>query len=112
MSHWFYLSIAIVAEVVGTSFLKSSEGFTKIVPSFIVAVSYAVAFYFLSVSLRTIPVGVAYAVWSGVGVALISLAGLVFFGQKLDGGAILGIALIVSGVVVINLFSASADGGG
>ena len=112
MSHWFYLSVAIVAEVVGTSFLKSSEGFTKIVPSLIVAVSYAVAFYFLSVSLRTIPVGVAYAVWSGVGVALISLAGFVFLGQKLDAGAVVGIVLIVVGVVVINLFSASADGGG
>ncbi|WOX05129.1 DMT family transporter [Microbulbifer pacificus] len=112
MSHWIYLSIAIVAEVVGTSFLKSSDGFSKLIPSAIVAVSYAVAFYFLSISLKSISVGIAYAVWSGVGVALISLVGFAFFGQKLDLGAILGIALIVAGVVVINLFSASAEGSG
>lgn len=109
MSHWIYLSIAIVAEVVGTSFLKSSDGFSKMLPSVIVAISYAIAFYFLSISLKSISVGVAYAVWSGVGVALISLAGLFFFGQKLDLGAILGIILIVSGVVVINLFSSSTE---
>ena len=109
MSHWFYLSIAIVAEVIGTSFLKSSEGFSKLIPSVIVIISYAVAFCFLSISLKSISVGVAYAVWSGVGVALISLAGFIFFGQKLDFGVMLGIALIVSGVVVINLFSGSAE---
>ncbi|GAB2897845.1 multidrug efflux SMR transporter [Microbulbifer echini] len=111
MSHWIYLSVAIVAEVLGTSFLKSSDGFSKLVPSVIVVVSYALAFYLLSISLKTLSVGVAYAVWSGVGVALIALSGYVFFGQKLDWGAILGITLIVTGVVVINLFSASVEGG-
>lgn len=109
MSHWVYLSIAIVAEVLGTSFLKSSDGFSKLIPTMIVVVSYAIAFYFLSISLKSISVGVAYAVWSGVGVALIALAGYVFYGQKLDLGAISGMALIVAGVVVINLFSSSAE---
>ncbi|WP_444921485.1 DMT family transporter [Microbulbifer sp. CnH-101-G] len=111
MSHWVYLSMAIVAEVVGTSFLKNSDGFSKIIPSIIVVISYGIAFYLLSISLRTIPVGVAYAVWSGVGVALITLVGFVFFGQRLDWGAALGIALIVLGVIVINLFSRSVSGG-
>ncbi|WP_078085929.1 DMT family transporter [Microbulbifer mangrovi] len=109
MSHWVYLSIAIVAEVVGTLFLKSSDGFSKVIPSVIVVVSYALAFYLLSISLKSISVGIAYAVWAGAGVALIALAGFVFFGQKLDMAAILGMVLIISGVVVINVFSASAE---
>jgi|SRR5699024_3387914 len=105
MPHWLYLSIAIVAEVVGTTFLKSAEGFTRIGPSLVVAVSYAVAFFFLGLALKTLPVGVAYAIWAGVGVALIALAGYAFFGQALDPPAIVGMALIVIGVAVINLFS-------
>lgn len=107
MSPWVFLSLAIVAEVIGTSFLKSAEGFTRPVPSAIVAVSYATAFYFLSLTLKAIPVGVAYAVWSGVGVALIALIGWAVFGQRLDAGAIVGLVLIVAGVAVLNLFSAS-----
>ncbi|MBS3804455.1 MAG: multidrug efflux SMR transporter [Oleiphilaceae bacterium] len=103
--HWIYLPIAIVAEVVGTSFLKSSEGFTRLTPSVIVIVSYMVAFYFLALTLKTLPVGVTYALWAGAGVALIAIAGYVFFDQTLDVPAIIGICLIVSGVIVINVFS-------
>jgi small multidrug resistance pump len=112
MSHWIYLSIAIVAEVIGTSFLKGSEGFTKVVPSVVVVVGYVVAFYFLGLTLKTLPVGVAYAVWAGAGVALIALAGYAFFGQALDAPAVIGMLLIVSGVVVINVFSATVRNGG
>ncbi|MFN2360211.1 MAG: multidrug efflux SMR transporter [Marinobacter sp.] len=107
MTQWLYLAIAILAEVIGTSFLKSSEGFTRLVPSLVVVVSYIVAFYFLAITLKTIPVGVAYAVWAGAGVALIALAGYLFFGQSLDTAAIIGIGLIVAGVMVINVFSGS-----
>ena len=103
--HWLYLMIAIAAEVVGTSSLKASEGFTKLVPSLAVLAGYGTAFFFLSLTLKAMPVGVAYAVWSGVGVALIGLIGWLFFGQKLDAAAVLGMALIVAGVVVLNLFS-------
>ena len=102
---YLYLAIAIIAEVIATSALKASEGFSKLIPSVIVIVGYAVAFYCLSLVLKTIPVGVAYAVWSGLGIVLISLIGLVAFGQKLDLAAIIGLLLIVSGVVVINVFS-------
>lgn len=109
MVHWIYLAIAIVAEVIGTSFLKSSEGFTRLVPSVVVIVTYGVAFYFLALTLKTLPVGIAYAVWAGAGVALIAIAGFVFFGQSLDPPAIIGILLIVAGVTVINVFSASVS---
>lgn len=112
MSHWAYLSIAIVAEVIGTSFLKQAEGFTRLAPSLVVAVAYAVAFYFLALTLRTMPVGIAYAVWSGVGIALIALIGFVFLGQTLDAPALLGIGLILAGIVVINAFSSSVSQGG
>ena len=107
MIQWLYLSVAIVAEVIGTSFIKSSEGFTRLGPSLVVVVSYILAFYFLALTLKTLPVGVAYAVWAGAGVALIALAGYLFFGQTLDLPAILGIGLIVAGVMVINVFSGS-----
>ena len=112
MSHWTYLAIAIVAEVIGTSFLKSSEGFTKLLPSAIVVVTYVIAFYFLGLTLKTLPVGIAYAVWAGTGVALITLVGYLFFGQALDAPALIGIVLIALGVAVINLFSASVTHGG
>lgn len=108
MPHWLYLAAAIVAEVVGTSFLKSAEGFTRLVPSIVVAVAYGIAFFFLGLALKTIPVGIAYAIWAGVGVALIAVAGYAFFGQRLDAPAILGIALIIAGVVVIQAFSRTA----
>lgn len=108
MNRWIALGIAIVAETIATSAMKSSEGFTKLVPSIIVLVGYGIAFYFLSQTLKSIPVGIAYAIWSGVGIVLISLAGWLFFGQKLDGPALIGMALIISGVVVMNVFSRSA----
>ena len=111
MVQWLYLSIAIAAEVTGTSFLKSSQGFTRFGPSAVVVVSYLVSFYFLSLTLKTMPVGIAYAVWAGVGVALIALIGWAFFAQSLDAPALLGITLIVTGVIVINAFSSSVSRG-
>ena len=104
---WFFLSVAIVSEVVATSALKSSNGFTEFWPSVVVVTGYAAAFFFLSLALRTMPVGIGYAIWSGVGIVLISLIAWLFLGQTLDGPAILGLALIVAGVVVLNVFSRS-----
>ena len=108
MKNWLFLGAAIMAEVAATSALKASEGFTRLWPSVVVVLGYGIAFYCLSLTLRTIPVGVAYAVWSGVGVASIAVIGWVFLGQRLDFPALLGLVLIVSGVVVINLFSKTA----
>jgi small multidrug resistance pump len=105
---YLYLAVAILAEVVATSALKAAEGFTRPLPSLLVVAGYGTAFYFLSLVLRTLPVGVAYAIWSGVGVALIAVIGWVVYRQALDAGAIAGIALIVAGVLVIQLFSRSA----
>ncbi len=108
MQHWIYLAIAIACEVAATSALKSAEGFTRLLPSIIVVCGYVAAIYLLSLTLRAIPVGIAYAVWSGVGVASIAVIGWVFLDQKLDLPALLGLVLIVSGVLVINLFSKTA----
>ncbi|HMP45493.1 MAG TPA: SMR family transporter [Sphingopyxis sp.] len=105
---YIYLTIAIVAEVVATSSLKWSDGFTKLAPSLVTVIGYGIAFYFLSLTLRTIPTGVAYAIWSGVGVVLIVAVAWIFQGQRLDAPAILGIGLIVAGVVVMNVFSRTA----
>lgn len=105
MKQWMFLFIAIVSEVIATSALKATADFTKLWPSVIVVVGYVSAFYFLSLTLRTIPVGIAYAIWSGVGVALIALVAWVFYGQTLDMPAFIGIALIVAGVVVLNVYS-------
>jgi small multidrug resistance pump len=105
---YLYLAIAIVSEVIGTSALKASNEFTRLVPSLITVAAFFCAFYFLSLCLRTIPVGIAYAIWSGVGIVLISQIALVLFDQKLDLPALGGMALIVAGVMVINLFSKSA----
>lgn len=104
---WLYLAVAIVCEVVGTSALKASAGFTRLAPSIVVVVGYGLAFYFLSLTLRTMSIGVAYAVWSGVGLVLITLIGVALFDQKLDAAALVGIGLIGAGVLVINLFSKS-----
>ena len=104
---YLFLAIAIVSEVIGTSFMKASEGFTRPGPSLVTAMSYGVAFYFLSLTLKTIPVGVAYAIWSGVGIVLIAAVAWVFQGQKLDASAMIGMGLIAAGVVVMNLFSKS-----
>jgi small multidrug resistance pump len=105
---WVYLLIAISGGVVATSALKASEGFTRLAPSGLVAAGYAIAFYFLSLTLNTIPVGIAYAVWSGAGVVFISIIGWLFLGQSLDLPAVAGIALIIAGVLVINLLSQAA----
>lgn len=105
MKNWLFLLTAIVAEVIATSALKSSQGFTKLGPSAIVVVGYCVAFYCLSLTLRTIPVGVAYAVWSGLGIVLITAFAWIYFGQKLDAAALAGMALILCGVVIMNIFS-------
>ncbi len=109
MQQWIFLSVAIISEVIGTSALKAAEGFSRLWPSVIVVVGYAVSFYFLSLTLRTIPIGVAYAIWSGVGVALIALISWVLFGQSLDFPGVLGISLIMAGVIVINLFSTTVS---
>ena len=105
---YVYLALAIASELVGTSALKASQQFTRLVPSLITAAAFVSAFYFLSLSLRTIPVGIAYAIWSGIGIVVISVVAFLLFGERLDLPAILGMALIVAGVVVINLFSKSA----
>lgn len=107
MKSWIFLSIAIVSEVIGTSALKASDGFSRLWPSVLVVLGYGTAFYCLSLTLRTIPVGVAYAVWSGLGVVLITLVAWIFLDQKLDLPAMLGMGLIVAGVMVMNLFSRS-----
>ena len=104
---YLYLAIAIVAEVIATSSLKSCESFTRLWPSVVVLVGYAFAFYFLSLTLRSMSVGIVYAIWSGAGIILVSIIAWILFGQKLDVPAILGIALIIAGVAVINLFSKS-----
>ena len=110
MNNWVYLGLAIVSEVIATASLKSTEGFTRLVPSIVVLVGYSAAFYFLSLTLDTIPIGVAYAVWSGVGVATITLVSFVVYDQKIDAAGLLGIGLIVAGVVVLRMFSeASVD---
>ena len=108
MNHWVYLISAIVSEVIATSALKASTGFSKPLPSVVVLVGYLVSFYFLSLTLKTIPVGIAYAIWSGVGVVLISVVAWLLYGQRLDLPALIGMGLIISGVMVINLFSNTA----
>ena len=105
--HWIYLSIAIVAEVIATSALKSSNEFTRLWPSIVVVVGYLIAFYSLSLTLRSLPVAAVYAMWSGIGIALIAMIGWLVFKQTLDAAALFGIGLIVSGVVVLNVFSKS-----
>ena len=107
-SPYLPLAIAILSETVATSTLKLSNGFTRLWPSVITVAGYGIAFFCLSVCLRSIPVGLVYAIWSGVGIVLISAIGLVVFHQKLDRPAILGVALILAGVLVINLFSKSS----
>lgn len=102
---YFLLVLAIAAEVVGTSALQASQQFTRVVPSVVVLVAYGLAFYLLSLTLKTLPVGVVYAVWSGLGVVFIAVIGRVVFGQKLDAAAIVGIGLILAGVLVLHLFS-------
>jgi len=102
---YVYLTVAIVAEVVGTTALKASAGFTRPLPSLLVVLGYAISFYGLSVVLKTLPVGITYAVWSGLGIVLVTLVGAITFRQIPDGPALLGMALILAGVLTANLFS-------
>ncbi|SDH53416.1 SMR family transporter [Alloyangia pacifica] len=102
------LALAVLAETIGTAALQASQQFTRPLPSAIVVISYAAAFYLLSIVLRAMPVGLAYAMWSGLGIVFISLIGLVAFGQKLDLAAVLGMGLIVAGILVIHLFSGAS----
>jgi multidrug transporter EmrE-like cation transporter len=108
MSSQLALALAILCEVAATSALKAADGFSRLAPSAVVVVGYGLAFYFLSLALRTIPVGIAYAIWSGVGIVMITAIGWVLFAQKLDAVALFGMALIIAGVLVINVFSGSA----
>jgi small multidrug resistance pump len=107
MPPYVHLGIAILAEVIATSSLKATAQFTRPWPSLLVIVGYATAFYSLSLSLRSIPVGIAYAIWSGLGIVLVATAGYVLYQQKLDLPALLGLAMILGGCLVINLFSKS-----
>lgn len=105
---WLFLGIAIVAEVVATTGLKASEGFSKFWPSMLVIAGYIVAFYFLSITLKEIPVGLAYAIWAGLGIVLVAFIGWLVYGQSLDAASVIGMALIIAGVAVINVFSKTA----
>lgn len=109
MNAWLQLLLAIVAEVVATSALKASDGFTRLWPAVIVVVGYSVSFYCLSLVLKTIPVGITYAVWSGLGIVLITLAAWWLYGQTIDTAGLVGMGLILAGVVVLNVFSRSGS---
>jgi small multidrug resistance pump len=108
MNTYLILGAAIVLEIIATSCLKASEGFTRLWPSLVTAAGYAGSFYCLSLTLKVLPIGVVYAIWSGVGIVLTAIVGWFIFKQRLDAAAIGGMALIVAGVLVINLFSKSA----
>ncbi len=103
--HYLYLFLAVAAETIGTTALQASQQFTRLGPSVIVVVGYGLAFYFMSLTLRAMPVGIVYAIWSGLGIVLIAVIGLVVFGQRLDWPAILGMGMILTGILVIHLFS-------
>ena len=105
MQNWLFLLAAIVAEVFATSTLKASEGFTRLWPSLLVVVGYGISFFCLSLTLRAVPVGIAYAIWSAAGIVLVALIAWLVYGQTLDLPAIAGMALIIAGVLVLNLFS-------
>jgi small multidrug resistance pump len=105
--HWLYLGVAILFETIGTTALKASDGMTRAGPAIVVVLAYALSFWLLALVLRVIPVGVAYAIWSGLGVCLIAGIGWVVFGQRLDAPAMLGLGLIIAGILIINIFSTS-----
>lgn len=107
-THYIYLFIAVMAEMVATSCLKLSDGFTKPIPTIFTLAGFAVALFMLSLTLRYMPIGIVYAVWSGLGIVLITLIGLIFFKQSLDLAAYMGMALIIAGVLVLHLFSKSS----
>lgn len=106
--HYIYLIAAIAAETIGTTALQASQQFTRIGPAVLVVVAYALSFYFMSFALKAMPVGIVYAIWSGLGIVFIAALGFVLFGQRLDLPALAGMALIVAGILVIHLFSATA----
>ncbi len=106
--HWFFLGVAILFETIGTTALQASQQFSRLGPSILVVVAYGFSFYLLALVLKYIPVGVAYAIWSGLGICLIAAIGYFVFGQRLDMPAVVGIAMIIAGIVVINVFSDSA----
>jgi len=106
--HYIYLFLAVLAETIGTSALQASQQFTRLWPSLLVVVSYAISFYLLALTLKYMPVGIMYAIWSGLGIVLIAGIGFVYFGQKLDAPAFIGLAMIIGGIVVIHLFSKSS----
>lgn len=103
--HFFYLIFAVIAETIGTTALQSSQQFTRFWPSVLVVVAYAISFYLLALTLKYMPVGIMYAIWSGLGIVLIAGIGYFYFGQKLDAPAFVGLGLIVAGIVMINVFS-------
>ncbi|HVL55141.1 MAG TPA: multidrug efflux SMR transporter [Burkholderiaceae bacterium] len=107
--NWLLLALAIVAEVTATTALKAADGFTRLAPSMIAITGYAIAFWLLSLTLRTVPIGIAYAIWSGAGIALIALIGWYAYGQRLDPAALLGMALIVAGIVVLSAVSGASE---
>tara|TARA_R100000027_G_scaffold8954_1_gene6461 strand:- start:24168 stop:24503 length:336 start_codon:yes stop_codon:yes gene_type:complete len=111
MTNWAYLLISVIAEAVGTTALAASKGFTQPIATGIMLVSYIAALFFLSLTFRTIPVGVAYAAWCGIGIVLISILAWAVHGQKLDSPAVIGIAFIVIGVVILNVFSKATPHG-
>ncbi|MGI9368339.1 MAG: DMT family transporter [Ruegeria sp.] len=105
---YFFLLVAVIAETIGTTSLQASQQFTRLWPSILVVVGYGFAFYFMALTLKYMPVGIVYAIWSGLGIFLIALIGFVVFGQKLDWPAVLGLAMILAGILVIHLFSKTA----
>jgi small multidrug resistance pump len=107
--NWLYLALAILAEVTATTALKAADGFTRLAPSLVAVGGYSIAFWLLSLTLRTVPIGVAYAIWSGAGIALIALIGWYAYGQRLDAAAIVGLALIVAGIVVLSGVSGAGE---
>lgn len=107
-THYLFLFAAVVFETIGTSALQSSHQFTRLWPSLLVVVAYGLSFYLLSIPLKVMPVGIVYAIWSGLGIVLIAAIGFAIFGQRLDLPALLGLALIIAGILIIHLFSATA----
>ncbi|UYV39232.1 SMR family transporter [Rhodobacteraceae bacterium D3-12] len=105
--HYVYLALAVAAETIGTSALQASQQFTRLWPSVLVIVAYAISFYLLAMTLKVMPVGVVYALWSGLGIVFIAIIGYLVFGQKLDLAAVMGLGMIIGGIVVIQLFSSS-----
>ena len=110
MNKWAYLLLAIISEVIATASIKSTEEFTNLIPSVVVIVGYCAAFYFLSLTLDEIPLGIAYAIWSAVGIVGVALIAVIFHGQRLDTGAMVGIGLIIAGIVIMRLYSTMSIG--